>query len=137
MLEENFRILQSSETCDGKKLTIYRIPVPDIEQLKFTQIVNSNNVSEFGQFGFGTGDTIYRVPAASYLNFFISNKVVLIPKYWNAGLTEKQKQKDEEAKNLFLRLFPGREIKQIYTLSINRGGGGIHCMTHEQPSILK
>ncbi len=135
MIEENMLILQNAETADGKKLTIYRVPVPAIELLKHTQVVNSNSIQEFGQFGLSEGDTIYRVPAASYLNFFISNDVVLVPKYWNAGLLESQRKKDEEAMNLFLHLFPEREVIQIYTLSINRGGGGIHCMTHEQPAI--
>lgn len=80
--------------------------MPAIELLKHTQVVNSNSIQEFGQFGFSEGDTIYRVPAASYLNFFISNDVVLVPKYWNAGLLESQRKKDEEAMNLFLHLFP-------------------------------
>ena len=87
------------------------------------------------KFGFGLGDTIHRVPAASYVNYFVSNDVLLIPKYWKPGMTESQKEKDEEAKKLFARLFPTRKVFQIYTLSINRGGGGIHCMTHEQPKV--
>lgn len=137
MLEENYRILQNAKTLDGRNLIIHRIPMPDIEQLKYTHVVNNNSLQEFGQFGFEIGDTIYRVPAASYTNYFVSNKVVLIPKYWVEGMTKSQKQKDEEVKDIFEQLFPGREIIQIYTLSINRGGGGIHCMTHEQPAIDK
>jgi agmatine deiminase len=107
--------------------------MPEIEQLKFTSTVTENQARSFKEFGLEKGDTIYRVPAASYCNFFISNNVVLIPKYWKPGLTETQKQKDEEVKNVFTKLFPDRQIVQIFTLQVNRGGGGIHCMTHELP----
>ena len=133
MLEANFKILQNATTANGKKLKIIRIPMPEIEQLKFTLTVTENQDKTFKDFGLNKGDTIYRVPAASYCNFFISNKVVLIPKYWKPGMTETQKQKDEEVKNVFTKLFPDRQIIQIYTLQVNRGGGGIHCMTHEFP----
>ncbi len=133
MLEENYRILTNATTSDGRALIIRRVPMPEIEQLKFTQVLDSNTVRNVKQFGFSVGDSIYRIPAASYLNFFVSNNVVLIPKYWKPGMHESQFKKDQEAKNLFSKLFPQKKIVQIFTLGINRGGGGIHCMTHEQP----
>lgn len=95
----------------------------------------SVDMPEMQKFGFKPGDTIHRVPAASYVNFFVSNKVVLMPKYWKPGMQLLQKQKDDAAKQLLQKLFPGRKVVQIFTLSINRGGGGIHCMTHEQPMV--
>ncbi len=133
MLEANLNILQDATTANGKKLKIIRIPMPEIEQLKFALTVTENQAKSFKNFGLEKGDTIYRVPAASYCNFFISNKVVLIPKYWKPGMTETQKQKDEEVKNVFTKLFPDKQIIQIFTLQVNKGGGGIHCMTHELP----
>ena len=133
MLEANYKILQKATNADGKKLKIVRIPLPEIEALKFTLAITENQAKNFKDFGLEPGDTIHRVPAASYCNFFISNKVVLIPKYWKPGMAETQKQKDEEVKEVFTKLFPGRQIIQIYTLQVNRGGGGIHCMTRELP----
>jgi len=134
MLEDNYAMLKRATTANGKKINIVRIPMPEIEQLKFSIPVTAGNFSEYKGFGFSVGDTVYRVPAASYCNFFVSNNTVLIPKYWKAGMTDTQKQKDETVKEIFQRLFPGRKIIQLYTLSVNRGGGGIHCMTHEQPA---
>lgn len=133
MLEANFKILKSATTSKGKKLKIIRIPMPQIEQLKFTLTVQESQAKRFKEFGMQRGDTIYRVPAASYCNFFISNKVVLLAKYWKPGMSESQKQKDEEVKKIFTKLFPDKQVIQIYTLQVNRGGGGIHCMTHELP----
>lgn len=137
MLEQNYRILQNATTADGKRLTIYRAPMPEIEQLKFTMVLDTLDAEELKSFGFNAGDTIYRVPACSYMNYFVSNEVVLIPKYWKPGMSESQKQKDEMAKQLLQKVFPGRKVVSVYTLSINRGGGGIHCMTHEQPMVNK
>ncbi len=135
MLEENFRILKSATTFEGNPFVIHRIAMPEIEQLKFTQVVDSNSIRSLKPFGLSIGDTVYRIPAASYMNFLISNNVVLIPKYWKPGMIESQKKKDQAVKDLFTKLFPNKKVIQIFTLSINRGGGGIHCMTHEQPAL--
>lgn len=132
MLERNFRILSKATTHEGKKINIYRIPMPEVTPLLYSFYTENVDMPEMQKFGFKLGDTIHRVPAASYVNYFVSNKVVLMPKYWKPGMNQVQKQKDEEAKLLLQKLFPGRKVVQIYTLSINRGGGGIHCMTHEQ-----
>jgi len=133
MLEANFKILENAKTAKGEKLKIIRIPMPEIEELKFTLTASESDSKRYKDFGINKDDTIYRIPAASYCNFFISNKVVLIPKYWKPGMSETQKQKDEEVNKIFTQLFPDRQIVQIYTLQVNRGGGGIHCMTHELP----
>ena len=135
MLEANFKMLQTATIANGKKLKIIRIPMPEIEQLKFKLASSESDSKRFKDFGINKGDTIYRIPAASYCNFFISNKVVLIPKYWKPGMSETQKQKDEEVNKIFSKLFPNRQVIQIYTLQVNRGGGGIHCMTHELPTF--
>lgn len=137
ILEENFRILSKATTFGGKKIIVCRIPMPEVSPLLYSFYTESADMPEMQKFGFKLGDTIHRVPAASYVNFFVSNKVVLMPKYWKPGMNQLQKQKDETAKQLLQNLFPGRKIVQIYALSINRGGGGIHCMTHEQPGLKK
>ncbi len=137
MLEANLKILQAATTADGKKLKIVRIPMPESEQLKFTLTVDDSNLRTYERNGFKKGDTVYRIPASSYANFFISNKVVLISKYWKEGMPESQKRKDEEVRKTFVELFPGRQVIQIFTLGINRGGGGIHCATNELPISKK
>lgn len=134
MFEANLKILQEARTADGNRIKVVRIPMPEAEQLKFTITVDATNIKTYERNGFKNGDTIYRIPAASYANFFVTNKVVLIPKYWKEGMSESQKQKDEEARNTLAKLFPGREIIQIFSLGINRGGGGIHCATRELPT---
>ena len=40
---------------------------------------------------------------------------------------------DAAAKTQFERHFPGRIITQIDAIDIFSGGGGIHCITQQQP----
>jgi agmatine deiminase len=135
ILEANARILRAARTADGKKIKVVRLPMPEIEALKFKLPVDDSNVGTYGRHGFQKGDTVFRMPAASYVNYFVSNDVVLIPKYWKNGMADSQKRKDEEVRQLFVKLFPGREVVSIYALGINRGGGGIHCATRELPAV--
>jgi agmatine deiminase len=86
---------------------------------------------------FQDGDTVRITSAVSYLNFFVTNKTVLIPKYWKPGLPITEKEKDDFVKKVFTEIFNDRKIVQIHTISINRGGGGIHCATQQQPAVKK
>ena len=58
---------------------------------------------------------------------------MLIAKYWKEGMNGSEKKKDEEVKKILQQEFPERKIIQINPLAINRGGGGIHCATQQQP----
>jgi Peptidylarginine deiminase and related enzymes len=70
----------------------------------------------------------------SYLNFLITNGLVLTASYWKPGRPEIMKQKDEQAKNILEKAFPGRKVIAINVEDFNVGGGGIHCATQQQPS---
>ena len=43
---------------------------------------------------------------------------------------------DTKAFSLFNSIFPGRKIHQIEALDVFAGGGGIHCITQQQPRHL-
>ena len=84
---------------------------------------------------FPTGSPVKVLAAASYNNFLISNKKVIAPKYWTAGLPEAIRERDEQAKSSLKKAFPNREIVMLHALAVNFGGGGIHCITKQQPVI--
>ena len=137
ILEENYEILKQATDINGKPFQIIRVPSPNLNVPDyFTEIIVSDEWRADGSLNlssFSNGDTVRITKAVSYMNFFISNDVVLIPKYWKEGMPESEKKKDEEVKNLLKQLFPERKIIQINPLAINRGGGGIHCATQQQP----
>ena len=61
----------------------------------------------------------------SYINFYLANGGVVIPKYGVPG--------DARAMTVVERAFPDRRIVQVDINKIAIGGGGIHCITQQQP----
>lgn len=64
---------------------------------------------------------------SSYINFYIANGAIIMPCY---GI-----DRDEDARSLLAGLFPEREIVQLDISDIALGGGGIHCITQQQPTV--
>ena len=64
---------------------------------------------------------------ASYVNFYLANGGVVMPSFDDAH--------DEGARAALADCFPGRDILQIDALDIVQGGGGIHCLTQQEPAV--
>lgn len=64
--------------------------------------------------------------ALSYVNAYIANGGVVIPSF--------DTPTDAAARDIFAKAFPGREILQVDLRGICHAGGGIHCMTQQQPA---
>ena len=66
-----------------------------------------------------------RLPA-SYLNFYIANRSVLVPTF--------NDPRDRIALDQLARLFPSREVIGIHAVDLVWGLGTIHCLTQQQPA---
>ncbi len=62
----------------------------------------------------------------SYVNAYIANGGIVMPIY---GVDA-----DRTARDLFKRLFPDRDVIGVPIDSIACGGGGIHCITQQEPA---
>ncbi|KTD26145.1 peptidylarginine deiminase [Legionella lansingensis] len=62
----------------------------------------------------------------SYINFYMANKGIVMPAFGHTKY-------DKAAYELFTQLFPKHHISQIDALDVFAGGGGIHCITQQQP----
>jgi agmatine deiminase len=102
-LQENLALLKNMKDQDGRALRIETLPMPA-------------PVYFDGQ----------RLPA-SYANFYIANKIVIVPMFNDAN--------DRIALNTLAKLFPTREIVGIACRDLVLGLGTLHCMTQQQPSI--
>ena len=143
-MKENFDILSRAKDQDGNPLTIVKVPLPDLITKKilarkisddedgrsYDVDPSSFKASEAPQLG----DTLLRVPASSYMNYLVTNGVVILPSYTQAGSS---RQKEEEVERIFQKQFPGREIIFMDAMPINWSGGGIHCSTQQQPTRRK
>jgi agmatine deiminase len=65
-----------------------------------------------------------RLPA-SYANFYIGNSVVIVPTF--------NCDKDEEARRVLQKCFPGRKVVSIDCRDLIWGLGTLHCSTQQQP----
>ena len=101
-LQENLARLKSMNDQDGVPLRIETLPMPAPVYFE-------------GQ----------RLPA-SYANFYIANKLVLVPTF--------NDRNDRVALNTLARLFPDREVVGIACRDLVLGLGTLHCMTQQQPS---
>ena len=63
--------------------------------------------------------------ACSYINFYIANGAIIMPSF---GI-----DRDQDARANLTRLYPDREVVQVDISDIAIGGGGIHCITQQQP----
>jgi agmatine deiminase len=103
-LRENLARLKAMKDQDGRALRVETLPMP--QPVWFA-----------GQ----------RLPA-SYANFYIANKIVLVPTFNDPA--------DRIALNTLAALFPAREIVPIYCRDLVLGLGTIHCMTQQLPRDL-
>ena len=62
----------------------------------------------------------------AYINFYLANGAVILPSYGIAS--------DAAARDVVAKAFPDREIVQVDVNGIAPGGGGIHCITPQQPA---
>ena len=101
-LQENLARLRETKDQAGRPLRVETLPMP--QPVYFD-----------GQ----------RLPA-SYANFYIANKLVLVPTFSDPN--------DRAALNILAALFPGREVIGIAARDLVLGLGTIHCMTQQQPA---
>jgi len=101
-LLENLELLRAMTNLDGKPFRVVPLPMP-------APVVFD------GQ----------RLPA-SYANFYIANKKVLVPTFNDPN--------DRVALNTLQELFPNRKVVGIHCLDLVWGLGTLHCMTQQQPA---
>jgi agmatine deiminase len=131
-LETNYVILKNATDQDGKLFKIIDMPVPDFIIDKHIVIDKSDAFTYPGTI---PGDTIHFLAAASYMNFIIANDAILMAKYWRPGRPFSQKEKDERALKIMQQIFHDKKIVQLDVTEINFGGGGMHCLTQQQPAV--
>ena len=100
-LHQNWERLQGFRLENGQKLDVIPLPMPSPAYY--------NGM---------------RLPA-SYANFYIGNRVVLVPTFNDT--------RDPMALGILGELFPDRQVVGVHALDLLWGLGGIHCITMQQP----
>lgn len=138
-LTESYEILKNARDQDGKPFTIIKVPLPDLITKSITATKEYSDEFSYdipaNRFYESEApvvdDTLLRVPASSYLNYLVTNGLVLVSSYTSEGTS---KEKEDRVRNIFEAQFPNRKIVFINVMPQNWDGGGIHCSTQQQPS---
>jgi agmatine deiminase len=69
-----------------------------------------------------------RLPA-SYANFYIANRVVIVPTFNDPN--------DRVALNRIAEILPDRQVVGIHAVDLVWGLGTLHCLTQQQPAVPK
>jgi agmatine deiminase len=101
-LRENIDYLRAYRTPTGEKLEVIELPIPAARFCDGIQV------------------------AASYLNFYFLNDLLLVPTY-NDPL-------DRDALGVLAGLLPTRRVVGIYCGDWIFGGGTLHCSTQQEPA---
>ncbi|PUA39153.1 agmatine deiminase [Paenibacillus elgii] len=118
-------------TCSENDLAEWGLLAKDIKTL-----LNANNASgesykyvylplSQNKVTLENGETL--ADKGSYVNFYIGNKVVLVPNY--------NDPQDRIANDIIQKLYPERKVVGIDVRELYKDGGMIHCVTQQQPAV--
>ncbi|WP_349624856.1 agmatine deiminase [Halomonas sp. SCS19] len=112
-------VLEASTDACGRPFTVHRLPQPG------PLFIGEDEASGIDRLSSShprqPGDRM----AASYVNFYIGNRVVVMPLL--------DERRDNEARDILARLFPERRVIGVPAREILLGGGNVHCITQQQP----
>ncbi|HAH09831.1 MAG TPA: agmatine deiminase [Alphaproteobacteria bacterium] len=102
--QDAIRRLSAARTAEGEPLEIIEVPQPQVIRRRADG----------------------RRLDASYINFYCANYGIVMPSF--------DDPMDEKARDILASAFPSHRVVQVPALDIVEGGGGIHCITQQQPA---
>jgi agmatine deiminase len=114
-----YEVLAKAKDARGRGLTIHKLPQPGPLYMTEAEAAGIECSSECKPRR--AGERL----AASYVNFYIANRHVVMPLL--------DPRTDRAAKATLAALFPRRKVVGVPSREILLGGGGIHCITQQQP----
>ncbi len=114
-----FKRLEKATDAKGRKLIIHKLQQPRPVLITADEAAGVDRVP--GTLPRQAGDRL----AASYVNFYIGNGIVVAPLF--------NDPEDENSMKALERIFHGRQILGIQAREILLGGGNIHCITQQEP----
>lgn len=141
-LDRAYDVVKTAKNTDGTLFNILKMPVPEPIYIDLCPEDDAFSLWSNAKAALGgvlldgspfPSAPINVLPALSYCNFLIANGVVVAQKYYEEGMPELVRQKDETALKVLRTAFPYHRVIQINTLALNLYGGGIHCHTRNIP----
>jgi len=115
--------LRAARDARGRRLSVHKIHQPG--PLAMSAAEAGGIDQRAGTRPRRAGD---RLPA-SYVNFYVANKAVVMPLY--------DRRRDGAAQRMLQRLFPTRRVVGVPGREVLLGGGNIHCITQQFPQASR
>ncbi len=144
VLAEAHAILAAASDQDGRPLQIVRVPEPgsiivdigpDDAAWQMIADMDQHPVHRLRGAGrFEAGEPVKYLLPASYMNFVVTNGLVLVPRFHKPGRDPSLQAKDQAFRDIIAQRYPGRRVVQLDVDAILAGGGGMHCITQQIPA---
>ncbi|MFJ5234120.1 agmatine/peptidylarginine deiminase [Kitasatospora sp. NPDC088391] len=102
---QQYQILSTATNAAGNTVPVTKLQGPDYYKIRSTS-------ADF---------------VAAYANYYVCNGAVISAQFGDTAA-------DSAARATLARLFPGRVVEQLNIDYLGAGGGGIHCVTQQQPA---
>ncbi|WP_203639604.1 agmatine deiminase [Levilactobacillus wangkuiensis] len=119
--KENLDILERTTDAKGRKLKVVKLLVP--KPVLITQEESEGVDAVDGTLPRTEGERL----AASYVNYYTANSGIVFPLF--------DDPMDKVAKKTLGELYPDRKVVGVPAREILLGGGNIHCITQQIPTI--
>ncbi|MEY9892020.1 agmatine deiminase [Catenulispora sp. MAP5-51] len=103
--KQQYQVLSTAKDAQGAAIGVTRIQGPNYN------VIRSTNQDFVG----------------SYANYYVCNGAVISAQFGDGNA-------DGLAYDTLSALFPGRTVEQLNIDNLGNGGGGIHCVTQQQPA---
>lgn len=104
--KQQYQVLSTAKDAQGAAIGVTRIQGPNYN------VIRSTNQDFVG----------------SYANYYVCNGAVISAQFGDSNA-------DGLAYDTLSALFPGRTVEQLNIDNLGNGGGGIHCVTQQQPAV--
>jgi agmatine deiminase len=116
-------VLVGERDAKGREIKVIKLPLPA------NMFGHSDEYATVDKVASGEGmmrESNTRL-AGSYINFYICNGGLIVPKFDDAN--------DDKAAAILANAFPQHRVVQVPGREILLGGGNIHCITQQQPAV--
>jgi agmatine deiminase len=117
-------VLNREIDAQGRALTIHKLHLPPPMFYTEDDVKTLGHREDNAEVARMVGDRL----AASYANFYISNRAIIVPQF---GITDG----DARAIQQLQEAFPNHNVVGVPSREILLGGGNIHCITQQVPKM--
>lgn len=118
-------VLLHERDAKSRNIAVYKLHLPRALHYTSEEVHTLGHVNDSVD---AQGREIGNRLAGSYVNYYLANDAVILPQFGDEIF-------DKQAEETMKTIFPSKKIVCVYSREILLGGGNIHCITQQFPSL--